>query len=90
MAASLAAPLALPSARAAAPGEELSITYLGWAGVKLEYGDNAVFIDPQLVFLDRPARKVATRPSPRTQRRGSPSSRICIPIISMPTRCARP
>src|SRR3954469_23044726 len=52
----------VPRARAASGGEDLSITYLGWAGVLLEQGDNALFIDPQLVFRDRPARNVATAP----------------------------
>jgi len=51
------------SPRAAAPpADELAITYLGWAGVELRYGDNAVFVDPQLVFRDRPARQVQTAP----------------------------
>jgi len=31
--------------------EELTIRYLGWAGVELRYGANAVFIDPQLFAL---------------------------------------
>lgn len=42
--------------------DALVIQYLGWAGVKLEYGDNALFIDPQLVFKDHPALQVATAP----------------------------
>jgi len=65
LAASLAATTIASGAtatRAATAADELSITYLGWAGVKLEHGENALFIDPQLVFLDRPARKVATAP----------------------------
>ena len=61
-----AAPVALLAwpfaARAAAADEALAIHYLGWAGVELRYGDNAVFIDPQLVFRDRPARQVQTAP----------------------------
>jgi len=71
IAASLAALAARPLAvRAAAAADELTIVYLGWAGVELRYGGNAVFIDPQLVFRDRPARQVATAPiaSPATSR----------------------
>jgi L-ascorbate metabolism protein UlaG (beta-lactamase superfamily) len=71
IAASLAALAARPLAvRAAEAGDELTITYLGWAGVELRYGGNAVFIDPQLVFRDRPARQVATAPiaTPATSR----------------------
>jgi L-ascorbate metabolism protein UlaG (beta-lactamase superfamily) len=71
IAASLAALAARPLAvRAASAADELTIVYLGWAGVELRYGGNAVFIDPQLVFRDRPARQVATAPiaSPATSR----------------------
>ncbi|MBV9889695.1 MAG: MBL fold metallo-hydrolase [Rhizobacter sp.] len=71
----IAAPLAALALRpfaagAAAQAEELVVRYLGWAGVELRYGSNAVFIDPQLVFRDRPARKVATAPieSPASSR----------------------
>ena len=71
IAAPLAA-LALPpfALGTAAAAEELTVRYLGWAGVELRYGSNAVFIDPQLVFRDRPARQVATAEieSPATSR----------------------
>jgi len=73
IAAPLAA-LALPpfAVGFAAAADELTIRYLGWAGVELRYGANAVFIDPQLVFRDQPARGVATAAieSPVTTRPG--------------------
>jgi L-ascorbate metabolism protein UlaG (beta-lactamase superfamily) len=58
------AALGLPTAAVAvaAPKGRVVVRYLGWAGVVVEYADNALFIDPQLVFRDRPARNVATAP----------------------------